>query len=141
MTAPPELSGFTGHLAGVVDQVEQRFELTYGDEVAEINALDAVVAEAEMALQIARQDLGQVLELDGREFEVVMRPIEQGVGWPWLLQNAGDQRIQVVKVSAEGTASYRPATPAHIAAGAYCRDFAEYRAAQGLPVQQQQAAA
>jgi len=143
VTAPPELSGILelGPAAeGVANSVEARYlEMEYGSEMRELEALDRVVSEGEAVAAIARNDLMSELELDQREFNELMRPIEQGVGRPWLIKRpriAGSGRAEddviVCEILPDGSASYRDATAEDQAAGVFYRDAAEYRAASGL---------
>lgn len=128
VTAPPELSGFTGNLAQVAEQVEARYlELTYGNEIAEIEATEAVLAEADAALQIARNDLMFAAEIEHRDFETVMRPIENGLGRPWLKREGA--RVVVVN---PGESSYPDATPHDLATGVYYESGKEFLAANGF---------
>jgi hypothetical protein len=125
VSAPPELSGFVD--AKVADQVEQRLiELTYPREIAELEAMDSVVAEAEAAMDVARNDLASVVDLHPHEFDTLLKGID--VGRPWLI----DGRRQVCETGIDGKPVYRKATEADLADGVEYKNFDEYRAAQGL---------
>jgi hypothetical protein len=136
VTAPPELSGMVGaHLGPLAEEIEARYlELTYGPEIAEITAIEAVLAEADAGMQVARQSLQTNSEMTEYEFNRLAAPIEKGVGRPWLLKSGtkpdGSDRIMVVSVN-NGVASYHEATDEQRAAGVYYKDAAEYSAAQG----------
>jgi hypothetical protein len=137
VTAAPELSGIVGdHLGPLADEIEARYlELTYGPEIAEIKAIEEVLAEADAAIQVARQSLQMNSEMSERDFDRLMKPIEQGVGRPWLLKTGvrpdGADHVMVVTVN-NGVASYHEASNEEQTAGVYYKDAAEYRAAQGI---------
>jgi hypothetical protein len=135
VTAPPELSGFDGNLARLAEQVEERYmELTYGDEIAAIKSMEAVVDEGDAAIGAARVLIQGVTDLDDRDFNLLMRPIEQKIGAPWLLKSNGSggvERVMVVEVT-NGVASYRDASANDLSTGVYYKDAAEYQTAQGL---------
>jgi hypothetical protein len=125
LSAPPELSGIMDVvLAG---KIEDRYiELVYPNELAELEALDSVVAEAETAISIAYNELRQVADMHPHDFDEMMRPIE--TIRPWLTSDS----TQVVEVGADGKASYRKASQEDIDNGVRYDNFAAYQAAQGL---------
>jgi hypothetical protein len=126
VSAPPELSGFAGD-AALAGQIEDRyFEVVYPGEVAAIEAMDAVVAEAEAVVGIAYNDLRSTIDLHPHDFAEVMKPIE--TIRPWLIDN----RRQVCETGADGKPTYRKATEADLADGVEYKSYDEYRAAQGL---------
>jgi hypothetical protein len=127
VTAPPELSGIAGPKAAA--EIENRYiELTYPDELASIEAADAVVAEAEASMHIARNELRSTLDvgMHAHDFDALMKPVE--MIRPWLI----DGRRQVCETGADGKPTYRKATEADLADGVEYKNFAEYQAAQGL---------
>jgi hypothetical protein len=126
LTAPPELSGIAGSSAA--SEIEARYlELTYPDELAAIEAMDGVVAEAEAALAVARNDLASVVDhLHPHEFDTLLKGID--VGRPWLI----DGRRQVCETGADGKPHYRKANETDLADGVEYENFAAYKAAQGL---------
>jgi hypothetical protein len=129
VTAPPELSGLLDGGPAALAQIENRYlELTYGDELASIEAMDAVVAEAEAAMHISRNELRSTLDVDmhPHDFDELMKPIE--IIRPWLTSD----RKQVVEVDGAGRASYRPANESDLADGVEYENFEAYKAAQGL---------
>src|SRR4051794_24496771 len=75
VTAPPELSGFTSmkNFAQLIEQIEARyFELNYGPEIAAVQALEDVVAEADAAVQVARNSVQSTVGMDDRTFNQIM---------------------------------------------------------------------
>jgi hypothetical protein len=128
VSAPPELSGFGGD-AALAGQIEDRyFEVVCPGEVAAIEAMDAVVSEAEAAVGIAYNDLriAYAPDMHPRDFDELMRPIE--TIRPWLI----DGRRQVCETGADGKPRYRKATEADLADGVEYENFEAYKAAQGL---------
>jgi hypothetical protein len=128
VSAPPELSGFAGD-AALAGQIEDRyFEVVYPGEVAAIEAMDAVVAEAEAAVGIAYNDLRITFApgMHTHDFDELMKPIE--TIRPWLI----DGRRQVCETGIDGKPVYRKATEADLADGVEYENFDAYRAAQGL---------
>jgi hypothetical protein len=131
LAAPPELSGIAGNLAHLADQIEERFvEMIHGPEIASIKFTEALLDEGEAGLGVARVLTQGVTELNDREFESLMRPVEIR---PWLMRSPGDDAVRVVEVSPDGkSATYRRADENDIANGVYYRSNAEYFAAQGM---------
>jgi hypothetical protein len=124
LSAPPELSGITS--PGAAAEIESRyFELVYPAELDAIEKMDAVVSEAEAALDVARNDLASVIDLHPHEFDTLLKEID--VGRPWLI----DGRRQVCEI-ADGKPTYRKATEADLADGVEYENFEAYKAAQGL---------
>jgi hypothetical protein len=124
------------HLGPLAEEIEARYlEMTYGPEIAEIKAIEAVLAEADAAVKVARQGLQMGAEMTEREFDRLAAPIERGVGRPWLKKNGvnpdGSERTLVVTVS-NGLASYHEANSEELAAGVFYKDFADYCEAQGI---------
>jgi hypothetical protein len=132
VTAPPELSGIAG--ASAASEIEARYlELTYADELESISAADAVVAEAEAAMHVSRNELRSTIDVDmhPRDFDEIMKPVE--TIRPWIVGDSGIE--QVVEVGADGkTATYRKATEADVAFGVRYKNLEEYKRAQGLDV-------
>jgi hypothetical protein len=125
LSAPPELSGITSPSAAA--EIENRYiELTYPKELAELEALDSVVAEAEAAVGIAYNELRNTVDMHQHDFGELMRPIE--TIRPWLI----DGRRQVCETAADGKPTYRKATEADLADGVEYKNYDEYKAAQGL---------
>jgi hypothetical protein len=127
VTAPPELSGIAGPKAAA--EIENRYlELTYGDELASIEAADAVVAEAEASMHIQRNELRSTLDvgMHAHDFDALMKPLE--IIRPWLM----DDGKQVCEIGADGRPTYRKATEADLADGVEYENYDAYQAAQGL---------
>lgn len=129
MLAKPEMSGFTGNLAPMVDHARTRYlELTYGEEVRAIEATEAVLAEAAAAAQVAKDEIRRTSGENELTFNRLAEPIEKQFGAPWLLKN-GD-RVMVVEVGADGMANYRPAATDEIETGVFYKDAADFQAAR-----------
>jgi uncharacterized coiled-coil protein SlyX len=125
LSAPPELSGIANPKAA--SEIEDRYiELTYPSELAAIETLDSVVAEAETAVAIARNEMRSLVDMHAHDFDELMRPVE--THRPWLTSD----RKQVVEIDAAGKASYRPANETDLANGVQYKDLADFQAAQGL---------
>jgi hypothetical protein len=82
LTAPPELSGIASPKAAA--EIEDRYiELTYPKELAELEAMEAVVAAGEAGLAVARNDMQSVAgHLHPHEFNELMKPIESKAAAP-----------------------------------------------------------
>ncbi len=139
LSAPPALSGLSDDVFSHVESAFQ--EKAFGPEMAEIEDLAELVASAEAAASVVREELRGVVEMDQRSFDGLMTPIERKQGAPWLQKSidpSGKERIVVVPL--EG-GSARPATPDEVRDGVFYCDLAEYLAADGtLPQRQPQAA-
>jgi hypothetical protein len=123
LAAPPELSGILD--AGLAEKVEQRYlEVVYPAELAELEAMEAVVAEGETALHIARSDMQTVSDLHAHDFSELMRPIEQNAGRPWLLD--GDRQVCEI---VDGKPRYRVADDSDRANGVRFENFEAYQRA------------
>jgi hypothetical protein len=124
LSAPPQLSGIVDPKAAA--EIENRYiELTYPKELAELEALDSVVAEAEAAVGIAYNELRQVCDMHAHDFDELMKPIE--TIRPWLM----DDGKQVCEIGSDGKPSYRLATEVDREIG-FKGSYDEYKAAQGL---------
>jgi hypothetical protein len=63
MHVASELSGFDAFPRKVVEEIEPRYlELTYPEKLAELEALDAVIAEGETAVAIAYNELQSTID-------------------------------------------------------------------------------
>jgi hypothetical protein len=130
VTAAPELSGFTRNQRDVVDKVEQRYiALKHPAELAEVEALDALVAEAEAITAVTRNDIRNSAALEPQPFEALARKVEAAV---WLVGDASAP--QVCEVAADGTAEYRLATAEEAVTGVYYKNEAEYQAVRDAQV-------
>jgi hypothetical protein len=122
VTAPPELSGFTTSDSELVERIEARYiALRHPAEVAELEALDKLVAEAEAIIGVARSEIRTASAMEQRQFEREAAKIEAAV---WIVGDPG--REQVCEPGPDGTATYRPATPDEIAVGTRFASAAEY---------------
>jgi hypothetical protein len=107
---------------------EKRLAGMFGRELAEIEELEKVVAEANMIADIARVDLQLHSGIDDpRVFGEFVRPIESKVNAPWLRRytEEGREVIRVIDLENHGA---RIATEREILDGKYYRDHAEYLA-------------
>jgi hypothetical protein len=87
-----------------------------------IEALQAVVDEANAAATIARTDLATVVEMDQAAFDRLVVPIEKKTAAPWLLKQ-GD-RVVVVE---PGAATYQDATEDQLRDGKFYPDMQAYQ--------------
>jgi hypothetical protein len=125
LSAPPELSGIVD--AVLAGKVEDRYlEVVYPGELAELEALDAVIAEGETAVAIARNEMQALIDVHPHDFDEMMKPIE--VTRPWLMK---DDK-QVCEIGADGKPTYRLADDSDRANGIKYENLAAYQAAQGL---------
>jgi hypothetical protein len=122
----PGLAGFGTQLAQFLPQVEQRYrEVVYPNELAELEAMDAVITPAEQAIHISRNEMRSTVGLHQHDFDQLMRPVETIK--PWLTSD----RKQIIQIDAAGRATYTPASQSERDNGVvYNSD--EHKAAQGL---------
>lgn len=106
LSAPALLSGVDPNVMGHVEEAYQAAK--FGPQMEEITELEEIVASAEAAAQIARDDIRATLEMDERAFDQLVKPIETKEAGP-LLVSHGD-RTQAMTIEPDGRASYRPAT-------------------------------
>ncbi len=99
-----------------------REEQLFGAQLAEIDALQAVVDEANAAATIARTDLATVVEMDKASFDKIMLPIENKAAAPWLLKQ-GDRVVVVVP----GATTYQDATETDLREGKYYTNMQAYQ--------------
>lgn len=126
VTAPPELSGFSANDRDVVEKVEARYiALRHPVEVAELEALDSLVAEAEAIIAVARHGIRTAAGMEQRQFEREAAKIEAAV---WIVGEPG--REQVCEPGPDGTASYRRATPDEVLIGVRYENVDAYRSAR-----------
>jgi hypothetical protein len=122
LSAPRELSGVT---KDIYDRAKTaREEKLYGPLLQEIETAELVLSEANNAAAIARASLMGTVELDQREFDRIMLPIENKTAAPWLLKEPGSQRVVVVE---PGAATYQEATPDQLRDGKFYADMQEYQ--------------
>jgi hypothetical protein len=99
-----------------------REQILFGDQLREIEALQAVVDEANAAATIARTDLAAVVEMDQSSFDALVTPIEKKSAAPWLLRQ-GDRTVVVVP----GETTYRDATEDQLREGKFYAGMQEYQ--------------
>jgi hypothetical protein len=125
---PPALSGLLAAEKFVVDEVrEKRLASLYGPQLAEIEALEKTVAEANMIADLARNDLKLHSEMDDRTFTEFVKPIESKASAPWLQRYMEDGR-EVVRVVDLNAGVARLATEDEKRDGKFYKDHAEYLA-------------
>jgi hypothetical protein len=123
----PGLAGFGTQLAQFLPQVEQRYrEVVYPNELAELEAMDAVIAPAEQAIHISRNEMRSTVDMHQYDFDQLMRPVETIK--PWLV----DDDKQVCEIDATGKPTYRAANETDRANGVRYDNFEAYQAAQGI---------
>jgi hypothetical protein len=122
LSAPPELSGITSPSAA--SEIENRYiEIVYPRELAELEAMEAVVSEAEAAVGIAYNELRSTIDIHPRDFDEMMKPVET------IRPLLTNDKKQVIEIDGAGKASYRPASQSDIDNGVvYGSD--EHKAAQ-----------
>jgi hypothetical protein len=93
-------------------------------QLKEIDALQAVVDEANAAATIARTDLATVVEMDPASFDRLVVPIEkrQTADTPWLLKQ-GERTVVVVP----GETTYKEADENQLRDGVYYPDMQAYQ--------------
>ncbi|WP_439925420.1 hypothetical protein [Nitrobacter sp. JJSN] len=124
VTAPPELSGFAN--GDIIDKIEARYiELKHPAEVAEIEALTELLAEAEAIVAVARNEARNIAQMEPREFEAVAAKVEAAV---WLVGKPGEERV--CEPGPDGIADYRQPTPDELVTGQRFTSPAEYYAAR-----------
>jgi hypothetical protein len=124
LSAPPELSGIVD--AVLAGKVESRYvELVFPGELAELEAMDDVIAHGEAAVAIARNEMRTLIDVHPHDFDEMLRPIE--VTRPWLV-DGGRQVCEFV----DGKPTYRLADDLDRADGVPYKSFSEWQAAQGL---------
>ncbi len=103
---PPELSGFDGNQRDTIKDIENRYiAIKHPAEVAELEALELLVAEADAIVQDARSNLKEVAGMDSWLFDQEVRPVEAAV---WLV---GSAEVPLVCLpQPDGSAEYRLAT-------------------------------
>jgi hypothetical protein len=106
----------------------QRLEDLFKTEIAEGEALDTEIAEAEAALTVAKQDLARSSGLLEHEFEKVATEVNAKKAAPWLRRTTDiEGNAMVVVVPLKG-GSGRIAGPEDLREGKYYQNLAEYQA-------------
>ncbi|WLA78816.1 hypothetical protein [Bradyrhizobium elkanii] len=120
LSAPRALSGVP---AEYYDRAKAaREEQLHGPVLRDIAAAQEVLSEARNAAAIARADLMGTIEMDQREFDRLMHPIENRTAAPWLLKQ-GDR----VVVVAPGESVYKEATEDQLRDGKFYASMQEYQ--------------
>ena len=101
-------------------------ERMFGKELQEIKAFEAIIAEAQAAAAVARDEMQRTIGLECKQFDEIVVPIETKARAPWLLRE-GD-RVVVVK---PGESTYPVATPDELRDGVFYADLVEYERANG----------
>jgi hypothetical protein len=122
---PPLLSGTPKEL--YERALTQRLEGLFKTEIAQGEALDTEIAEAEAALTVAKQDLARSSGIPEHEFEALATEIFSTKDRPWLKRTFlnGTELTVVVR---PGESHYPTATPSEIATGRYYADHAAWLA-------------
>jgi hypothetical protein len=120
LDAPAALSGVPEeHYARAKTAREEQL---HGPQLREIDALKAVVDEANAAATIARADLAAVVEMDQASFDKLVMPIEKKAAAPWLLKQ-GDRVVVVVP----GATTYQDADTDQLREGKFYADMQAYQ--------------
>jgi hypothetical protein len=124
LDAPAALSGVPEqHYAAAKAAREEQL---FGAQLAEIDALQAVVDEANAAATIARTDLATVVGMDHASFDQIMLPIENKTAAPWLVRNG--ETVLRVDPTKRGTAEFQlPASIEEIREGKFYENEAAYQ--------------
>lgn len=135
LDAPAELSGLSAEVFGHVQKAY--LETHFGEQHAEIEALEQAVESAAAAAQLARDDMMRASGMDARQFDEKLAPVEQRSGVPWLRRN-GTGGVDVVDIP---NARGRPATEDEIRNGEFFANYEAYVQAGGEPASYAQKAA
>lgn len=123
---PPLLSGTPKEL--YERALTQRLEGLFKAEIAEGEALDTEIAEAEAALTVAKQDLARASGLPQHEFEKVATEVYAKRDAPWLKRTTDiEGNAMVVVVPLKGGAG-RIAGPEDLRDGKYYNNLSAYEA-------------
>jgi hypothetical protein len=107
---------------------KRRLESLFAQELAQIDAMEKTIAEANMIADIARVDLQSHSGMEPRVFGEFVKPVETKVNAPWLRRDKdwdGNDRIIVVDVANH---TGHVATEREILDGKYYENFAAYQA-------------
>jgi hypothetical protein len=103
-----------------------REQQLHGPLLKEIAKLESIVAEADAAAKVARNDLAAASGFDHIDFEKIVGPIESRKQAPWLIKSGA--AVIRVRPEKKGTPELHPlATPDEILDGQYFKDEQEYR--------------
>jgi hypothetical protein len=139
---PPALSGLQPQQIGedrdqgnedfllVEAAKKRRLESLFAPQLAEIDAMEKTIAEANMIADIARVDLQSNSGMDSRVFAEFVKPVESKANAPWLRKDKdwdGNERIIVIDLQNHRG---RVATEDEIRDGVFFKDLAEYQASR-----------
>jgi hypothetical protein len=131
---PPALSGLMPEENFLVESVKkERLAGLFGPQLAEIDALEQTLAEANSIVNVARNDLKANSGFEQQQaFEEFVKPIEAKQGAPWLRRYTEDGREVIRWVDLEAKVA-SIATEDQIRDGKFYKDHAEYLADRGAP--------
>ncbi len=123
LAEPPELSGLPrdryDNLLG------RRLRQLHGAEMDALEKDEESVAAAEAAIAVAKSDMKRAFgpKSDGLEFDKTMNQATM----PWLIDRGGGS-VAVVKIDANGQATYPEASELEKRTGKFFKDLDEYKA-------------
>jgi hypothetical protein len=103
-------------------------ERMFGKELQEIKAFEAIIAEAEAAASVARDEMQRTIGLECKQFDEIVVPIETKARAPWLLKEATSGKVLVVR---PGESTYPVATEDELRDGVFYANAEEYERANG----------
>jgi hypothetical protein len=107
---------------------KRRLESLFAPQLAEIDAMEKTIAEANMIADLARVDLQSNSGMDSRVFAEFVKPVESKQNAPWLRKDKdwdGNERTIVIDVQNHRS---HVASEREILDGKFYRDHAEYLA-------------
>jgi hypothetical protein len=114
---PKVLSGIPDEIFHIVEAA--RLEQLFAPALREIEEMEAVVAEATAAAEVARNDQRSASGLEPRQFERAVESIERKISLPWLKRTKDIQGAESVIVVRPGARTHAEATPDQLASGVY----------------------
>jgi hypothetical protein len=121
---PPELSGLPRDRHA--ELLNRRLQQLFGPDIAALEDEEQALAEAEAAIEVAKHHMKTSFDpdqkSDRRQFDKIM---EQAT-IPWLVDSGAF--ITVVKIGADGLATYPPATELEKQTGKFFKNVEEYNA-------------
>jgi hypothetical protein len=133
LDAPAALSGVPPEIYGRAKQARE--EQIHGPVLRELEAMESLLADAQNAATIARNDLMGMIEMDERSFDRIMLPIENKQHAPWL-KREGESVVVIVP----GESTALPATADQLRDGVYYDSAAQFFEAHGCKDQNEWAA-
>jgi len=107
-------------------------ERMFGKELQEIKAFEAIIAEAEAAASVARDEMQRTIGLERKQFDEIVVPIETKARAPWLLKDNYSGQVLCVR---PGESTYPVATEDELRDGVYYANAEEYERANGRAAQ------